>query len=534
MRITNKIMQSNSLYNINNNKILQDKLNAQMTTQKKNVRPSDDPVVAIRALRLRSSLSEVTQYHEKNVPDASSWLEVTDSALYSTEKVLEDMYEQCNKGTSDTMNETNREAILTALKKLRDEVYATGDSDYAGRNVFTGYRTGTKLTFQSDTSKNYEITQQLDKNDLDSITRVNPGDLMNVDTTNYGTITTTSQQVSSAQVHRIRLAYDGLNAGGDVKIEYGASAADADGNVTFDHTLSTAAGGGIEEVSLYNATADAAGNKSPYDMINEKNGAGNYIHQAIYIPETGEVLLNDDLYNTMMAAKDNNATKNFDEGEIRVTYNKSEWSKGDLSPVHYFACTSTESDGSHINYNPEYLQGIKEKQAIEYDVGFNQAIQVNTTADEVYTHNIGRDVDEMINILEEYGDINKVVDTLDKLVQADPSDAAAAERLEAAKKAQTLVWDKLHDTFKQGVTKMQGYLDQTSQARTDCGTRGARLELIDNRLESQQTTFDTLASDNENADITKVAIELSSAELSYEAALLATGKVVQTSLLNFL
>ena len=35
-------------------------------------------------------------------------------------------------------------------------------------------------------------------------------------------------------------------------------------------------------------------------------------------------------------------------------------------------------------------------------------------------------------------------------------------------------------------------------------------------------------------DITEVAIHLSSAELTYEAALMASGKVMQTSLLNFI
>ena len=54
MRMTNKIMRNNSLYNINQTKIMEDKLTNQMTNQSKIVRPSDDPVVAIRALRLRS------------------------------------------------------------------------------------------------------------------------------------------------------------------------------------------------------------------------------------------------------------------------------------------------------------------------------------------------------------------------------------------------------------------------------------------------------------------------------------------------
>ena len=62
-------MENNSLYNINNNKILQDKLSTQMSTTKKLTRPSDDPVTAIRALRLRTSVSELTQCYEKNAPD---------------------------------------------------------------------------------------------------------------------------------------------------------------------------------------------------------------------------------------------------------------------------------------------------------------------------------------------------------------------------------------------------------------------------------------------------------------------------------
>ena len=83
MRITNKIMQRNNLSNINTNKILEDKLTGQLSSEKKIIRPSDDPVIAIRALRLRSNVTEVTQYYSKNIPDAESWLKVTEDALSS-------------------------------------------------------------------------------------------------------------------------------------------------------------------------------------------------------------------------------------------------------------------------------------------------------------------------------------------------------------------------------------------------------------------------------------------------------------------
>jgi len=91
MRITNKIMQRNNLSNINTNKMYQDKLSTQMSTQKKINRPSEDPVVAIRSLRLRSNVTEITQYYSKNIPDAESWLDVTEKALDNLSQVMKKM-----------------------------------------------------------------------------------------------------------------------------------------------------------------------------------------------------------------------------------------------------------------------------------------------------------------------------------------------------------------------------------------------------------------------------------------------------------
>ena len=145
MRITSKVIQNNALSNINTNKILQDKLNNQMSTEKKINRPSDDPVIAIRALRLRTNVSQITQYYEKNAPDAESWMKVTEDALSTVSSVITDMIEQCGKGANEKLTSEDRQTILDALNQLRDEVYATGNADYAGRSVFTGYRTETTL-----------------------------------------------------------------------------------------------------------------------------------------------------------------------------------------------------------------------------------------------------------------------------------------------------------------------------------------------------------------------------------------------------
>lgn len=517
MRITNKIMQRNNLSNINTNKIYQDKLSTQMSTQKKVNRPSDDPVVTIRALRLRSNVTEITQYYSKNIPDAESWLSVTEDALKNMTQIVTNMISQCTKGANGDLTASDREIILEQLKALGDEVYSTGDADYAGRYVFTGYRTDTSLRFPEERNQEYTITEQLDNSALGSLTKVNTDALLDWTENNYngaGMSALDETKIESVDVYRIRLAYNDCKEGGDVTIRFGKQTDPATGNITFANQWS-AAGGEITPMHTY---------EDPY------TAAANNDDAIIYVAETGELLLGKNRYDQLMAVKDDPATV-ADESEIQVEYQKSEWAKGDLRPEHYFAC---KSEG--ITYNDTYLQGGTNSQKIEYDVGFNQTIRVNSTADECFKHGIGREVDDLVASLQNVIDIEKVKTGIEKRLEtATGADAELLnQQLVAAEKAYTLAKDKCQKLFEQGITSFQGYLDDTNLCITNCGTRGSKLDLIKTRMQNQKTTFETLKSENEDADITEVAIQLSSAELTYEAALMATGKVMQTTLLNFI
>ena len=143
-------MRNNSLYNINQNKILEDKLSNQMTNQSKITRPSDDPVVAIRALRLRTNVTTVTQYYDKNAPDADSWLTITGDALNTVGSVLKKLYEQVEDASKKSLKSEDLEIILTQIEALTKEFYASGNVDYAGRYVFSGFRTDTPITFTTE------------------------------------------------------------------------------------------------------------------------------------------------------------------------------------------------------------------------------------------------------------------------------------------------------------------------------------------------------------------------------------------------
>jgi len=168
----------------------------------------------------------------------------------------------------------------------------------------------------------------------------------------------------------------------------------------------------------------------------------------------------------------------------------------------------------------------------------NQTIQVNTTADEVFVHAIGRDVDDLIAAMQEVVDMEETVARLESMAAdtkyTEEERKIIKNQLDAANKALTLLDEKAQKLFESGITKMQGHLDTANLATTNCGTRGMKLDLIQNRLMSQKTNFENLESENENVDVTEVAVKLTSAELTYEAALMATGKIMQTSLMNYI
>lgn len=170
MRVTNSMMVKRTKTNINNNRAKVDYTNNQMSTQKKITKPSDNPIIAIRSLRLRSTLSTITQYYENNIPDAESWMDCTETALVNMKDLLTDAYSRVVYGATDELETEDRQTILKALQSLQQQIYCEGNADYARRTVFTGYKTDQSLTFTSNSEakeQHYTIEERFDYQDVE-------------------------------------------------------------------------------------------------------------------------------------------------------------------------------------------------------------------------------------------------------------------------------------------------------------------------------------------------------------------------------
>jgi flagellar hook-associated protein 3 FlgL len=102
--------------------------------------PSDDPYGTTRALQLRSQLAGNQQY-QRNVQDASSWQDATDTALSQITDMAQRARELLVQGASDTTSPEARSAIASEIDQIVDSVKSQANAQYAGHYIFGGSKT---------------------------------------------------------------------------------------------------------------------------------------------------------------------------------------------------------------------------------------------------------------------------------------------------------------------------------------------------------------------------------------------------------
>lgn len=304
----------------------------------------------------------------------------------------------------------------------------------------------------------------------------------------------------SETVYSLRLAYSNVdNAADDISI----TVTNADGSTT---TITPT----IKQV------ADSA---TYYDVAD--NGVN-------YIPETGEIIFGEGIYNAIKDAKN-----------ISANYNKSKFEVGDLRPEMYFNCTQYKDmpDGS---VDTTQFTVDPDGQPIQYEVNFNQYITVNAEGKDLITHAMGNKIEDLATSVQDVLDIEKTIARLKELLE-DPqykNNADAIEQinkmLEDADVELAMKRENMQKLFGRNMSNFQGFMEDVSAVQAKVGTTYSKLELIQTRVIEQVANFEELKSSNEDIETEEAAIELYQAELVYESALSTTASVIKKTLLDYL
>jgi flagellar hook-associated protein 3 FlgL len=82
--------------------------------------------------------------------------------------------------------------------------------------------------------------------------------------------------------------------------------------------------------------------------------------------------------------------------------------------------------------------------------------------------------------------------------------------------------------------KVDKYIDQMLAGRAKIGAKQNRIELMDDRLQQQEVFSTRILSDNEDVDMEKVIMELTTQESVHRAALSVGSRIIQPTLVDFL
>ena len=518
MRVTNTMVTNNSLRNMQKSMHRVSDLNEQVTTGKKISAPSQDPVVAIRALKLRTTCDQLDQYKNKNIPDALNWLDTTQSSIQNVYDRLEDVYYYCVQGSTDTFQTDDRQTIINELNALKEALYAEGGTTYAGRYLFSGYKTETNLIFQDAEAKknlSYTIQESISPNAIESKRVV----LNEIDSSNLDSYATGSFETPKSETaYVMQLAYDNLN-----KTPSDITVTKEDGST---ETVT------MPSISITVKNADETTTTITPVVMNVSDSAKYYDFSdgavAHFIPETGEIVFNETTYNDIK-----------DAASVDVVYGKKEFDVGDLRPEMYFNCTRFEKQSDGTTKSVDYTVS-DEGQQIQYEVNFKQYVTVNAEGKDLIKHDMGNRITDMTDAVKAVLDIEDTIVKLKAMLDSPQykDDEAAKKQInkaiEGADVELAMKRENMQKLFGNNITNFQTFMDDVSAIQAKVGTTFSKVELVQTRVTEQLADFKEIKSSNEDIETEETAISLYQAELVYELVLSTTATVIQKSLLDYL
>jgi flagellar hook-associated protein 3 FlgL len=143
MRISNTMMTTQGLFDINNALQQMSQTQQDITTGTFIHIPQDDPTAYARAQALKTNLAQNAQY-TKNMDAAKNFLDTTDTSLTTVAADMQRLRQLMVQGASGSLQPPDRQAIITEVNQIQQEIQAVGNTQVNGRYIFGGLKTQTQ------------------------------------------------------------------------------------------------------------------------------------------------------------------------------------------------------------------------------------------------------------------------------------------------------------------------------------------------------------------------------------------------------
>lgn len=165
MRISTQMMYQQNMRGITNSQAEWIKFGEQMSTGKRVINPSDDPIAASQAVVLSQAQAQNSQYTLART-FATQKVSLEENVLSRATTAITAAQEKIVSVGNGTLSDDNRASLATDLQGLRDQLMNLANStDGNGRYIFGGYKTEVPPFAQTDgtySGGTENITQQVD------------------------------------------------------------------------------------------------------------------------------------------------------------------------------------------------------------------------------------------------------------------------------------------------------------------------------------------------------------------------------------
>lgn len=165
MRISTQMMYQQNMRGITNSQAEWMKFGEQMSTGKRVINPSDDPIAASQAVVLSQAQAQNSQYTLART-FATQKVSLEENVLGRATTAITAAQEKIVSAGNGTLSDDNRASLAKDLQGIRDQLMNLANStDGNGRYIFGGYKTEAAPFAQTDGTYSggmENITQQVD------------------------------------------------------------------------------------------------------------------------------------------------------------------------------------------------------------------------------------------------------------------------------------------------------------------------------------------------------------------------------------